>query len=262
TDFIIDTGLGKDRYIRAVETMPSAAARAAVHHVVTSLVQEQEIDASYLSEYAVGKDVEVFPAGTGRRVKANARLRVNVHDHPTGHALTDRMQIGLFLYPDTFVPEHEVTALTVGLLLLDDALDIPANSTATHHASALLTRPARLMSFQPHMHRRGKSMSIEAVLPNGTVLPLGAVDRYDFGTQTAYVYDEATSPIVPAGTVLHSTAFYDNTSSNRSNPDPDQWVGFGNRTIDEMFQCHVLLVYLSQEEYRAMTATSKTIHHN
>jgi hypothetical protein len=253
TDFIVDPAQSGDRYIRAVETKPSLAGRPAVHHVVTSFADDRtDVGSPYLSEYTLGKDAELFPPGTGRLMRDHAKLRVNVHDHPTGLAVTDRLQIGLFLYPDTIVPGHAVTALTIGLLLLDDVLDIPANSIVTHHASIELVKPARLVSFQPHMHRRGKAMSLEAVWPGGRVEPIGAVERYDFGTQMAYVYDEATSPLLPAGTVLQIAAVFDNTGGNRNNPDPTQWVGFGNRTIDEMLQCHVLLVYLSEEDYRSL----------
>ena len=248
TDFVIDTGLSDDRYIRAVETKPSAGGRRVVHHVVTHLIQDgNDDDDTYLSEYAVGKDGEFFPEDTGRLIKAGAKLRVNIHDHPAGRQLIDRMQIGLFLHPRGTVPKHHVVARTVGLLLLDDALDVPANSTVTHHASARLTRAARIISFQPHMHRRGKAMTLEAVLPDGTRTVLGIVDRYDFGVQTAYIYADDVGPVFPAGTVLHAIATYDNTAANPKNPDPDQWVGFGNRTIDEMFQCHVLMTEIDDD---------------
>jgi hypothetical protein len=253
-DIVIDPALAEDRYIKAVETKPSADGRRAVHHVVTHLVEDGAGDsdaAGYLSEYALGKDVELFPDQAGRLIKAGARLRVNVHDHPSGLEITDRMQIGLFLHPREVTPKHRVMALTVGLLVLDDDLDIPAHSAVTHHATARLAKAARLISLQPHMHRRGKAMTLEAVLPDGTREALGAVDRYDFGMQTSYIYEDDDRPVLPAGTTLHATATYDNTAANRSNPDPGQWVGFGNRSIDEMFQCHVLMIEIDDAEYRS-----------
>lgn len=244
-DFILDTGLTDDRYIRAVETRPSSEGRAVAHHVVTFLAQDgvQAAD-SYLSGYALGKSQELFAADSGRLMRAGAKLRVNVHDHPIGRPVTDRLEIGLFFYPKGIVPRREIVALTVGLLLLDDDIDIPANSVATHHATATLTRPAKIISFQPHIHLRGKAMTLEAVLPDGRREVLGAIDRYDFGTQTAYIYNDAAAPVLPAGTIFQASATYDNTAANRRNPDPNQWVGFGNRTVDEMLHCHVLMTYL------------------
>ena len=34
--------------------------------------------------------------------------------------------------------------------------------------------------------------------------------------------------------MLRITAWHDNTSANKANPDPNQWVGWGERTVDEM----------------------------
>src|SRR5262249_39180347 len=151
-----------------------------------------------------------------------------------GREFSEETQIGLYLHPRGVVPLHEVQALTVGLLVLDDDLDIPANSVATHEAYSRLSTAVRVISFQPHMHMRGKAMTLEAMYPDGTRTVLGAVDRYQFNAQVTYVYDEATAPTLPAGTILHAVAIYDNTPANRNNPDPAQWVGWGNRTIDEM----------------------------
>ena len=34
----------------------------------------------------------------------------------------------------------------------------------------------------------------------------------------------------------------------------NQWVGFGNRTFDDMLQCHVLLYYMEDGEYQQQVA--------
>jgi hypothetical protein len=46
------------------------------------------------------------------------------------------------------------------------------------------------------------------------------------------------------------TAFYDNTKANKNNPDPDQWVGYGDRTVDEMAHAWMNVVYISDAEYQ------------
>lgn len=38
---------------------------------------------------------------------------------------------------------------------------------------------------------------------------------------------------------------HDNTKANPNNPDPDQWVGYGDRTVDEMAHAWMNVVYLS-----------------
>ena len=57
--------------------------------------------------------------------------------------------------------------------------------------------------------------------------------------------------------MIHVTAWYDNTSANPNNPDPDQWVGFGDRTVDEMGHAWMNVTYISDEEYNAWVAQHK-----
>ena len=66
------------------------------------------------------------------------------------------------------------------------------------------------------------------------------------------------TPVFPKGTVIHVTAWYDNTTGNPNNPDPDQWVGFGDRTVDEMGHAWMNVTYLSDEEYESWVANHKT----
>jgi hypothetical protein len=54
------------------------------------------------------------------------------------------------------------------------------------------------------------------------------------------------------------TAWYDNTKANKNNPDPDQWVGYGDRTVDEMAHAWMNVVYLDDDEYKALLAERKT----
>jgi hypothetical protein len=53
------------------------------------------------------------------------------------------------------------------------------------------------------------------------------------------------------------TAWYDNTRANRNNPDPEQWVGYGDRTVDEMAHAWMNVVYLTDDEYKALAAERK-----
>jgi hypothetical protein len=108
----------------------------------------------------------------------------------------------------------------------------------------------RVENFQAHMHLRGKAMSIEAILPDGTRRMLSHVNNFQFDWHNNYVYADHAAPLLPAGTVLIITAWHDNTASNRDNPDPDQWVGWGDRTVDEMAHAWVNITYMSDEDYK------------
>ena len=61
-------------------------------------------------------------------------------------------------------------------------------------------------------------------------------------------------PLLPAGTVLLMHAFFDNTADNPMNPDPDQWVGFGSRGVDEMSHAWLGVIELDEEEYAALVS--------
>ena len=62
---------------------------------------------------------------------------------------------------------------------------------------------------------------------------------------TNYIYDDDAAPVFPKGTIIHVSAWYDNTKANKNNPDPDQWVGYGDRTVDEMAHAWMNVVYLT-----------------
>ena len=68
---------------------------------------------------------------------------------------------------------------------------------------------------------------------------------------------KSTCTVAPKGTVIHVSAWYDNTRANLFNPDPDQWVGYGDRTVDEMGHAWMNVVYLNDDEYKALLAERK-----
>jgi hypothetical protein len=42
--------------------------------------------------------------------------------------------------------------------------------------------------------------------------------------------------------------------NNKNNPDPNQWVGWGDRTVDEMAHAWVNVTYISEEDYQDYVA--------
>src|SRR3989442_15253677 len=90
-----------------------------------------------------------------------------------------------------------------------------------------MRRVGRIENFQPHMHLRGKAMSMKAILPTGQIMMLSHVNNFNFNWHNNYVYADDVAPLLPKGTILKITSWYDNTTSNPHNPDPNQWVGSG-----------------------------------
>ena len=107
-----------------------------------------------------------------------------------------------------------------------------------------------ITNFQPHFHLRGKAMQVEAILPSGNTQIISYVQDFNFNWMTNYIYADDVAPAFPKGTIIHVTAWYDNTRANKSNPDPDQWVGYGDRTVDEMAHAWMNVYYLTDAEYQ------------
>ena len=58
--------------------------------------------------------------------------------------------------------------------------------------------------------------------------------------------------------MIHVVAWHDNTANNQNNPDPNQWVGWGDRTVDEMAHAWVNVTYISEDGLPGMAAASMT----
>jgi hypothetical protein len=82
------------------------------------------------------------------------------------------------------------------------------------------------------MHLRGKSFEYSMVRPNGNVETLLKVNHYNFNWQLNYRLSEPR--LIPAGTRLRWTAYFDNSPNNPRNPDPEAEVRFGEQSWEEM----------------------------
>ena len=218
-DFVSDSGLTEDRYIKAVEAKPSAGASRVVHHAVMYLVDPDNNNpmGGVLNEYAVGKNGDVYPENAGRLMKAGSKVRFNMHYHSVGETIKDRTSVGIVFYPKGYVPKHQMVTV---LAPNQDDLDIPAGAdNVRSDAYFKIDKNARLTAFMPHMHNRGKRQCIEAIFPNMAVEQYNCVN-YDFQWQIVYNYDDDVAPLLPAGTIMHVISWHDNSSGNRNNPDP------------------------------------------
>ena len=238
---VVDSGMTEDRWIKAVEVRPTIEGRRIVHH-----------GNSALAEFAVGKAGEIYPDDTGRLLKAGEKVRFDIHYHSVGEEITDYLSIGVWFYPKDVVPKYVVKHSPMGVFQAMDTFDLPPHTVTKHHAFIPLETATRILSYQPHMHVRGKSMSLEAIYPTGRVEMLSYVENFNFNWHVNYVYADDVAPLLPAGTMIKLTAWHDNTAGNRANPDPTQWVGWGQRSYDDMYHAHVRYVELTEEDYKQM----------
>ena len=248
-DFFADSGLTEDRWVKAVETKPSAEGFPVVHHAVTRLLATEDDDeGDFLNEYAQGKNGDVFPNGTGRLIRAGSIISFNMHYASVGREITDRTSVGLTFYPKGETPKYELFSRGLGH---NYDLDIPPGEDEVRHDGYhRFDENVRLTGFQPHLHNRGKRQCIEAIHPDGIVDTLNCAN-WDFGWHIVYNYADDVQPLLPKGTILHTITWHDNSRANRWNPDPRNWAGFGSRSSDDMSFTWTSWYELNDEEFAA-----------
>jgi hypothetical protein len=210
-----------------------------------------------LMEWAIGKGYDLFREGTGKLLLPGEKISWDQHLHAVGEEITSGSEIGIWLYPKGQEPKKRSYLIAFTGLRKREYLDIPPNTVAHTEGFTVLKENTLITNFQPHFHLRGKAMQVEAILPDGSTQIVSYVGRFNFNWMTNYIYTDDASPVFPKGTVIHVTAWHDNTRANPFNPDPDQWVGYGDRTVDEMAHAWMNLVYLTDEEYSALLAERK-----
>jgi hypothetical protein len=269
---VVDLNVKDDMWVRAVEMRPgTAAGRKITHHALAHLIQEDPDtkadtgdDAAaqqggVLMEWAVGKNYDIYRPNTGKLIRSGAKVWWDIHYHAVGEQVTDHVELGVWIYPKDEKPKYRtyLTGFQGTNAGAGSRLDIEPNSIGVSQGFHVLKEPAILGNFQPHMHLRGKAMLLEAILPDGTTQTISYVDHFNFNWMTNYIYEDDAAPVLPKGTIIHVTAWHDNTTANANNPDPNQWVGWGDRTVDEMAHAWVNVTYISDEDYKEWAAKHK-----
>jgi hypothetical protein len=261
---VVETGLKEPRWVRALEIRPSTlAGRRITHHALARLIQTNDnVDPELLTndpdvagdglfmEWAVGKNGDEMRPDSGRLMLPGAKIAWDIHYHAVGEPITDAVELAVYFYPTGQEPKHrEVLAMFSTINGGNRNLDIAPNSITVTDNFAVLKENARIENFQAHLHLRGKGMSMEAIYSDGRREMLSQISDFNFNWHTNYIYAEDAAPLLPRGTMLHFVTWYDNTSANRANPDPNQWVGWGDRTVDEMGHAWLNITYYSDAEF-------------
>jgi hypothetical protein len=261
---VVDTGVTEPRWVRAIEIRPgSLKGRKITHHALAYLLQDEkeavqqglisadnDSGAGLFMEWAVNKEGEIMRPNTGKLMLPGSKIRWDIHYSDGGEDITDEVQLGVYFYPKGQEPKFRTmlslySAVTGG----NRNLDIAPNSISVGQNFHVMRKAGRVENFQPHMHLRGKAMMVEAILPNGTQQVLGYVSNFEFNWMNNYVFDDDYAPLLPKGTILKITAWHDNTAAKKSNPDPTQWIGWGDRTVDEMAHAWINITYMSDDDF-------------
>jgi mono/diheme cytochrome c family protein/thiol-disulfide isomerase/thioredoxin len=232
---LVDTHLDQDHWVQAIEVRPGNP--SVVHHVLVFVQGTDEEDVprddaadergGYWGIYVPGNSKLVYPEGYAKRIPKGAKLRFQMHYTPNGTATEDSTRIGLVFAKEE--PIHEVRVAGV----VNPRFQIPPGADNHPVIGSIKNIPTdvQILAFLPHMHLRGKAARYE-LISDGQTRTMLDIPRYDFNWQLLYRYAEPV--LVKAGSTLQFTAWYDNSSNNPANPDPNKVVRWGPQTFDEM----------------------------
>ena len=180
-----------------------------------------------IASLAPGMTVMEFPTGTAMRVRAGTVLTFQMHYTAHGHEMKDRTALAFRFAKE--MPAEEIFASQ----FTNGSFTIPAGAKDVAVPAELgIGQPVRIWGLLPHTHLRGTRWQYKVEKPDSTSEVILDVPHYDFKWQTYYMF--ATPLELPAGSKITSMAWYDNSASNKSNPDPTKDVKWGDQTWEEM----------------------------
>jgi hypothetical protein len=170
------------------------------------------------------------PYNAAKLIPAGTDLAVNVHYTPNGTPVTDHVRIGFTLAKEP--PKRRYIAMSTAAPSDPKQFAIPPNNSNWEAPPAVATfdQDVELVGLMPHMHVRGKAARFDLEYPDGKKETVLNIPRYDFNWQLWY----DTSIKLPKGTTMKVYAWYDNSASNRFNPNPNATVYYGDQTWEEM----------------------------
>tara|TARA_Y100000590_G_scaffold141500_1_gene162323 strand:- start:1424 stop:2863 length:1440 start_codon:yes stop_codon:yes gene_type:complete len=181
----------------------------------------------FLGGYAPGTFTREWPQGLAQQIPANSDLIMQVHYAPLTTDQLDQSSINIFFKQEPverYVQEH---------LMVNYQFALPPNEITEVSSNWYIGQDISLIQFLPHSHLLGKTWEIYAETPLETI-PIIRINDWDFDWQ--FWYSPEYMMHLPAGTTVHASCTYDNTSNNPNNPsDPPQWTFWGDDTNDEMF---------------------------
>ncbi len=260
--FYIPTNFTETKWVQAIEVRPGS--RNVVHHVLVRYLAKPDaprapllklnpaisrfeptppplhpkkddgVPSRLLATYAPGTNPQVFQPGTALRLEPGGVLELQIHYTAAGQEETDRTKVGMIFSKDPSPREVFATQFfNTTLRLPAGAADIKVD------ADVEFAQDATVWGLFPHTHVRGKKWEYVLLLPDGSKKAILSVPRYDFNWQTYYMFKEPLQ--VPKGSKIISSAWYDNSAANRSNPDPTVDVKWGDQTWEEMQYTGILL---------------------
>ncbi len=261
------TGLTEDRYVSAVEmrevnTFEGPPERDTIgglyviHHLVVVPVGpdgKPVEEAGFWPVHEVGRNADVFHPDSGKLLKAGSKILFpSAHLHSNGRHTRAHLEIGLKFHPEGYEPTRTVQIIGPGTPDLDIR---PMQADQKFEAFRTLMEHTKMTVYEPHMHAAGVRMCLDAIW-NNTIETLSCAG-YNHNWVRVYTFEDDYAPLLPKGTILRITGYFDNTPTNPNVSDPRNWSGLGHRSIDNMMINIGQAVFLNDEEFAQEMATRR-----
>ena len=258
-----DTGLTEDRYVSAVEikevndtqhaarsTTTTVGGLFVFHHAIMAVEAPDAPGSGGViggwPVHEVGRNADVFSPDAGKLLRAGTRVGFPyVHLHANGKDTTGHLEVGFKFHPKGYQPKATERPMLIGT----GDIDIRGMEAGKKiEAFQTLSQPTKIIVFEPHMHAAAVRMCLDAIF--GSRIETLSCSGYDHSWVRAYQYDDDLAPLLPRGTILRVTGYYDNTPANRNVVDPRNWSGLGHRSIDNMNILIMTAVPLTDEKFQ------------
>ncbi len=233
-----DLNLTQDQWVQAVAY--NVGDRSVLHSLLVfavdpDITEKDEAglvspeNTEFISLYVPPSTEEEFADDSAFLLRQDRDLSFKIRYVTGGRDTIDATRIGLY-FRDT-PPEFAVR----NVITLNPQFSIPAGvvDQVERAQTPAFESDVWVESFAPQTHTRGKSMTISAQFPDGSVQRLINVANYNFNWQMNYKMSERL--LLPAGSRLIAETVYDNSASNPQNVDPEADVKVGITTYDEIF---------------------------
>ncbi|QDV16320.1 Thiol-disulfide oxidoreductase ResA [Gimesia panareensis] len=246
--FVVDPGFKEDKWVTGAQVLPGN--RSVVHHAIVFIRPPDGADfrgIGWLTAYVPGQRINMLPPGRARKVPAGSKLVFQMHYTPNGSVEEDISKVGLM-----FGKDEEITHEVFTLIGIDQEFEIPPHASDFPVSAKVRRIPphAELLAIAPHMHLRGKSFRLFTKQDKKKEILLD-VPNYDFNWQHIYELSKPMSLDKVDG--LEFTVKFDNSKENPFNPDPNEYVTWGDQTWEEM-----AIAFFEVAEPRKHKAEKKT----
>ena len=186
----------------------------------------------------------------GYKLFKKSKIVLEIHYESVGHKVIDDYTHVKIIFHEK-KPKYKMIKHVVQKI---DNINIPPNESNYLVRMSYKIKKTRLFqSISPHMHLRGKASSFYITSPEGIRQKMFGIDPYLFSFQSSY---KLRRPIkIRKGSTLECINWFDNSTSNPVNPDPEKYVTRGKFLKDEMSECYIgfLVPSDSKEKSRWIT---------